>query len=103
MLRTRLTFGLLPLLLLFLAVCLYAYRTSHELGAAAGDLLAWSFRSIQVEQAMREDAGRMREALSVTNRGEAADASRRFEEARAHFKRRLNDELLNQPGAERGA
>jgi signal transduction histidine kinase len=101
MLRARLTVGLLPLLVLFLGVCLYAYRTSYELGTSAGDLLARSFRSIQVEQAMRETATHMRDALNVRNQAEAIEAAKVFADARSRFKRSVNDELLAQPSADR--
>jgi len=42
MLRTRLTLGLLPLLLLFVAICLYAFRTSQELAESVDTVLGRS-------------------------------------------------------------
>ncbi|MSU51803.1 MAG: HAMP domain-containing protein [Opitutaceae bacterium] len=101
MLRTRLTLGLLPLLLLFIAVCLYAFRTSQELADSVGRLLGRTLHSIQVTQELRETATRMNEALDPAGRDSRAEASRRFEVFRSQFKRRLNDELLARPGSAR--
>ena len=101
MLRTRLTLGLLPLLLLFLLVCLYAVRTSQELGDSIEDMLARNFRSIRVVQDLREAAGQMNAALGAARQGDPAGALPRFTEGRARFKRGLNDELLAQPGREK--
>ena len=101
MLRTRLTLGLLPLLLLFLLVCLYAVRTNQELGRSIEGILARDFRSIRVVQELREAAAQMNNALGDARQGDPARALPRFTENRARFKRGLNDELLAQPGREK--
>jgi len=101
MLRTRLTLGLLPLLLLFLLVCLYAMRTSQELGESVAGILARNFRSIRVVQELRDAATQMNVALGDARSGDAAAALPRFVTGRAHFKRGLNEELLAQPGREK--
>ncbi len=101
MLRTRLTLGLLPLLLLFLLVCLYAVRTSQELGESVASILSRNFRSIRVVQDLRDAATQMNVALGDARSGDAAAALPRFVAGRAHFKRGLNEELLGQPGREK--
>ncbi len=97
MLRTRLTLGLLPLLLLFLLVCFYAIRTSQVLGDSIEGILARNFHSIRVVQELHEAAAQMYATLSDARQGDVAAALPRFTEGRARFKRGLNDELLAQP------
>ena len=99
MLRTRFTLGLLPLLLLFLVVCVYAVRTSQELGDSVEAIFARNFRSIRVVQDMRDAAAQMNVALGDARQGDLAGARRRFVEYRTRFKRSLNDELLAQPAS----
>ena len=99
MLRTRLTLGLLPLLLLFLLVCFYAIRTSQMLGDSIEGILARNFHSIRVVQDLHESAAQMYDALGEARRGDAATALPRFTDGQARFKRGLNDELLAQPSA----
>lgn len=101
MLRTRLTLGLLPLLLLFLVVCVYAVRTSQDLGESVEGILARSFRSIRVVQDLREAVAEMNLALGDAREGDPAGALPRFLQGRTRFKRALNDELLAQPGREK--
>ena len=97
MLRTRLTFGLLPLLLLFLLVCVYAFRTSQELGATVEDVLGRNFRSLQVVESLRSSLNRMDAALNAGRVGTPAESRRIFEEERARFRGRLSEELLAMP------
>ena len=99
MLRTRLTLGLLPLLLLFLLVCLYAVRTSQVLGDSIEDILARNFHSIRVVQELHEAVAQMNAALADARQGDPAAALPRFTEGRARFKRGINDELLAQPSS----
>lgn len=101
MLRTRLTLGLLPLLLLFLLVCLYAVRTNQQLGESVEGILSRNFHSIRVVQDLREASAQMNNALGDARQGDPAAALPRFTEGRARFKRGLNDELLAQPGREK--
>lgn len=98
MLRTRLTLGLLPLLLLFLLVCLYAFRTSQELGDSVEDILARNFHSIRVVSELRDAAAQMNTALADARLGDPAAALPRFVAGRTRFMHGLNDELLAQPG-----
>jgi NtrC-family two-component system sensor histidine kinase KinB len=101
MLRTRFTFGLLPLLLLFLLVCVYAFRTSQELGATVEDVLGRNFRSIQVVESLRTSLNRMDVVLNAGRAGPSAESRRAFEEERARFRQRLSEELLAMPQPER--
>jgi len=99
MLRTRLTLGLLPLLLLFLLVCFYAIRTSQLLGDSIEGTLARNFHSIRVVQELHEAVAQINVALGDARRGDPAAALPRFTDGSARFKRGLNDELLAQPSA----
>ncbi|MEO6874483.1 MAG: ATP-binding protein [Opitutaceae bacterium] len=101
MLRTRLTLGLLPLLLLFLLACLYAVHTNRELGEAVEGILSRNFHSIRVVQELRDAAAQMNAALGDARQGDPAAALPRFAAGRAHFKRGLNDELLASPDQEK--
>ncbi len=102
MLRTRFTLGLLPLLLLFLVVGVYAIRLSQELGDSVEDLFARNFRSIRVVRDLREAAAQMNVALGDARQGgNLAGARRRFVEQSTRFQRSLNDELVAQPEADR--
>jgi signal transduction histidine kinase len=101
MLRTRLTLGLLPLLLLFLLVCVYAIRISQELGDSVEGILARNFRSVRVVQDLREAAAQMNTALGAAREGDGSGARPRFLANRTRFQRGLNDELLAQPGREK--
>lgn len=103
MLRTRLTFGLLPLLLLFLAVGLYAIHTSRNLGVSVETVLSRDFRSIRIVQDMRETLGQMRSELQSVRGNFTPQHRRRFEERRTAFKRSINDELLNLPTPDKAA
>ncbi|HWA10385.1 MAG TPA: ATP-binding protein [Opitutaceae bacterium] len=103
MLRSRLTLGLLPLLLLFLAVCLYAFRASQDLGGAVQGILDHNFQSIARVKEMRLALGQMNDALSQgVQAGAGRDGGGRgFDEGRARFKRSLNDELLASPAKDK--
>jgi two-component system, NtrC family, sensor histidine kinase KinB len=101
MLRTRLTFGLLPLLLLFLVVCVYAIRTSQRLGSSVEAVLSSNFHSIRIVQEMRDAAAQMNVAVNAARSGAGSETRARFEENRARFKRSVNEELLKLPLAEK--
>ena len=99
MLRTRLIVGLLPLLLLFMVVCVYAVRTSQTLGDSVEAIFARNFRSIGVVQELRDAAAQMNAALADARQGgDLAAARKKFLEQRARFKQSVNEELLAQPG-----
>jgi hypothetical protein len=102
MLRTRLIVGLLPLLLLFMAVCVYAVKTSQDLGEALEAIFARNFQAIAVVQGMRDDVAQMNVALAEARQGgDLGQIRRRFLQWRTEFKRSLNDELLAQPEPDR--
>ncbi len=105
MLRTRLTLGLLPLLLLFLVVCVYAVRLSQELGDSVEAIFARNFRSIRVVQDLRDGAAQMSLALGDARRDDTqlGPARQRFADQATRFQRSLNDELVAQPEPERAA
>jgi len=100
-LRKRLSLGLLPILLLFLLVCLYAYRSSQELGESVEAILSRNFHAVRVVQELRGAVAQMNAAVSDGRQGDPAAALPRFVAARTRFKRGLNDELLAQPGHEK--
>jgi signal transduction histidine kinase len=103
MLRTRLILGLLPLLLLFLAVSLYSFRASQDFGAAVQVILGRNFQSIARVKEMRTALGGMSDALGQSQRTGGSPAGlRAFEEGRARFKQNLNSELLARPAAAKG-
>ncbi|HNC22797.1 MAG TPA: ATP-binding protein [Opitutaceae bacterium] len=103
MLRTRLTLGLLPLLLLFLVVCAYAVRLSQELGDSVEAIFARNFRSIRVVQDLRDSASQMSLALGEARRDDTllAPARQKFADQATRFQRFLNDELVAQPAPDR--
>lgn len=104
MLRSRLTVGLLPLLLLFLVVCLYAFRASQDFGAAVQGILDRNFQSIARVTEMRTALDQMNDALGqLVVPGGARDANRNFAAARARFKRSLTDEMLAVPAPAKAA
>ena len=104
MLRSRLTLGLLPLLLLFLAVCLYAFRASQDFGGAVQVILDRNFQSIARVKEMRLALAQMNDALGqIMTPAGARDASRNFTAARARFKRSLTDEMLASPAPAKAA
>jgi signal transduction histidine kinase len=104
MLRSRLTLGLLPLLLLFLAVCLYAFRASQDFGGAVQVILDRNFQSIARVKEMRLALAQMNDALGqIMAPAGARDASRNFTAARGRFKRSLTDEMLASPAPAKAA
>ncbi len=103
MLRTRLTLGLLPLLLLFFLVSLYATRTSQQLGSSVQEILAQNFESIRSIQRMRETVASMSDVLAAAARGPAPELAGRFAADRSVFMQKVNDELLARPDPEKTA
>jgi NtrC-family two-component system sensor histidine kinase KinB len=102
MLRSRLILGLLPLLLLFLVVCVYAVRTSQVLGESLEAIFAGNFHSIQVGQELRDAAAQMNQTLADARHGaDLAEARKMFMDQRGRFRRGLNDELMAQPTPEK--
>jgi signal transduction histidine kinase len=89
MLRTRLLFGLLPLLLVLVATGAYAIRVCHQLaGPLQRDLVA-DYRAALGCQDMRTSATLMSNTLALASTEDPVRARRAFDEHRAAFTREL--------------
>jgi signal transduction histidine kinase len=98
MLRTRLFFGLLPLLLVIVATGAYAIRVCHQLaGPLQKDLVA-TYRSALGCQDMRASATLMSNALAFAAAADPIGARKALEERRAAFTK----ELMSQSAASAG-
>ncbi len=101
MLRTRLSLGLLPLLLILVGTGLYAIHVSRELAGSLSRDLVNNYRAIAALQQMRESATLMNNALREARRGDARTARRAFDEPRAAFTRELMGQTLGSVGSPR--
>jgi signal transduction histidine kinase len=99
MLRTRLYLGLLPLLLLIVAMGGYAIHFSHELADSLSRDLVNNYRAVIACQHMRQCAQHMLQALSVQQIGESE--RRVFNENRAAFTRELMGQSTSSFGSPR--
>jgi signal transduction histidine kinase len=98
MLRTRLFFGLLPLLLVMVATGAYAIRVCHQLaGPLQKDLVA-DYRAALGCQDMRTSATLMSNALAFASGADPIGARRTLEGRRSAFTR----ELMGQSAASAG-
>jgi signal transduction histidine kinase len=98
MLRTRLFFGLLPLLLVIVATGGYAIRVCHKLaGPLQADLVA-DYRETIGCQDMRNSATLMSNALALPTRNDPLAARSALDMRRASFTR----ELMNQSASSAG-
>ncbi len=98
MLRTRLFFGLLPLLLVIVATGAYAIRVCHQLaGPLQKDLVA-DYRAALGCQDMRASATLMSNALAFASAADPIGARRTLEERRSAFTK----ELMGQSAASAG-
>jgi signal transduction histidine kinase len=98
MLRTRLFFGLLPLLLVTVGVGAYAIRVCHELAGPVESELVAADRAALGLRDMRSMATLMSNALAFGGASDPIGARRLLEERRAAFTR----ELMNQSAASAG-
>lgn len=96
MLRTRLYLGLLPLVLLIMAMGAYAIYVCRDLAGLLSRDLVNNYRAIVACQHMRESAQRMYSAMIPTEPG--ATERKAFEDARGAFTR----ELMAQSAASAG-
>lgn len=103
MLRTRLYLGLLPLLLLFLAVGFYALIVCRGLAKSIEEDLVRNYRTLIGGYELREAANRMYGALSQLNRADTREARQAFEEERSRLKRLLFDQAMASSGSPRAA
>ena len=98
MLRTRLFFGLLPLLLVIVATGAYAIRVCHQLaGPLQRDVVA-NYRAALGCQDMRSSATLMSNALAFASAADPIGARRALDERRSAFTK----ELMSQSAASAG-
>lgn len=101
MLRTRLYLGLLPLLLLFLAMGFYAMFVARDLARAIEGDLVENYRSLIAGYDLREAATRMHAALGQVSRSDPLAARKAFREEQARFRRLLFDQSAASAGTPR--
>lgn len=101
MLRTRLYLGLLPLLLLFLAMGFYAIYVARGLARAIEDDLVKNYRALLAGYELRDAATRMHAALSHLGRGDPLEVRKLFLEEQSRFKRLLFDQSIASAGTPR--
>ncbi|HTB79870.1 MAG TPA: ATP-binding protein [Opitutaceae bacterium] len=100
MLRTRLYLGLLPLLLLFIAVGLYAIYTCRQLARSIEqDLLA--SEALRACYDMRDAVMLMDGALAGVQHGDALAARATYAVQRARFEKKFQDQALASSGTAR--
>ncbi len=98
MLRTRLFFGLLPLLLVVVGVGAYAIRVCHQLAGPLQRDLITDYQAALACQGMRNSATLMSRSLAFEAPADPIRARRELAEQRAAFTR----ELMGQSGASAG-
>jgi len=101
MLRTRLYLGLLPLLLLFLAMGFYALHVCRGLARAIEQDLVKNYRALIAGYELRDAATRMHTALSQAGRDSSLEARRAFLDEQSRFKRLLFDQSIASAGTPR--
>ncbi len=101
MLRTRLYLGLLPLVLLVVAVGGYAIHVTQELAGALQDDLVRNYRDVLASEELRSSARLMTSALSVARSGDPFGARRVFDEHRRAFTRVLMAQSAGSAGTPR--
>jgi signal transduction histidine kinase len=101
MLRTRLFFGLLPLLLVLVVTGAYAIRVCRELaGPLQGDLVA-NYRAALGCQEMRTSATLMSSAFALASASDPISARRDLDARRAAFTRELMSQSASSAGKPR--
>ncbi len=101
MLRTRLYLGLLPLLLLFIAVSAVATLLYRNLATSLENDLAANYRAMIGGYEMRDAATNMAGALTTARRGEPEPARRAYASHRARYQRHFMEQSLASPGEAR--
>jgi signal transduction histidine kinase len=101
MLRTRLFFGLMPLVLILIGTGLYAIRQSRELANDLARDLAGSYQAIFALQQMRESTRLMYAALPAAATGDVPGGRRAFDEHRGAFARELIGQATHSAGTSR--
>ena len=101
MLRTRLFFGLMPLLLVVIATGAYAIRVCHQLaGPLEKDLVA-AYQSALGLRDMRTTATLMSNAVALVSMSDPIGAKRAFDERHSAFTRTLMDQSATSAGTPR--
>ncbi len=103
MLRTRLYLGLLPLLLLFIAVCAATTLLYRDLARSLDRNLTANYRAMIGCYEMREAATLMASALSTAQRGDIITARQAYAEQRARFQRYFMEQSIASAGTNRVA
>jgi len=101
MLRTRLYLGLLPLLLLLIAMGGYALFTCWELSRSVEITLVDNYRSMLATEEMKDAATLMNSALYQAQGGDILAARERFAAQRARFERTLHEQSMTAAGTPR--
>jgi len=101
MLRTRLYLGLLPLLLLVIAMGLYAIQVSRELVGSLQRDLVRNYRDILACEQLRTAARSMTAVFTLRPRGDPLEMRREFEEHRSVFTRELMAQSAGSAGSPR--
>ncbi len=94
MLRTRLYLGLLPLLLLFIAVCVVAAFRYRDLSQSINKSVTDNYQALVSGYEMREAATLMAGSLATAQRGDIITARRAYAEQRARFQRYFTEQSL---------
>lgn len=103
MLRTRLYIGLLPLLLLFIAVGMASMLICRELAQSVEKRLVGSYRLMIGGYAMRDSASLMTSAIHDAQNGHILEARSSFSEYHGRFQRALMDQSFASAGTPRAA
>lgn len=103
MLRTRLYLGLLPLLLLFMAVAMASMLICRELAQSVEKRLVENYRLMVSGYAMRDAANLMTQAIEDALNGRVLEAKSSFSEYRSRFQRNLMDQSFSSAGTPRAA
>jgi two-component system, NtrC family, sensor histidine kinase KinB len=101
MLRTRLYLGVLPLLLLFIAVGAVGTRLYRNMAVNFERSLTVNYRAMIGGYEMREAATLMAGAITLAERGDAAGARGAYEEQRARFRRNFMEQSAASQGTAR--
>lgn len=101
MLRTRLYLGLLPLLLLFIAVGAVGTRLYRDLAGTFERSLTVSYRAMIGGYEMREAATLMAGAITLAERGDPVGARKTYAEQRARFRRHFTEQSAASSGTAR--
>jgi NtrC-family two-component system sensor histidine kinase KinB len=94
-LNRRLLLGILPILLIFLAVGLYAIFLFSKLGGAIDIILKENYQSVVASQNMREASARMDTGLVLALGGDEAQGKALFQKNEDAFQKNLDIESHN--------